>query len=292
MIFPSTSRFGGPCRAKAPPSDLPDAREEVRLERVRLGRIVLFPIKSFDGVEVPEAEVTAMGSLRHDREWAVVDESGRFVNAKQESRLQVIRAEFAPRFTHVTLSRPEVPPSRFALDQTEALAAWLSAFLGYRVRLIRDGEQGFPDDLEASGPTIVSEASLMEVSDWMGLELDEARRRFRTNLEITNAPVFWEDRLFSTEGRTVEFLIGTLRLLGVNPCQRCAVPTRESRTGVKDPGFQQRFMMQRQRLLPAWAETSRFDHFYRFAVNTRIASGQLGTRIQVGSPIVLPSLKP
>ena len=258
---------------------------------MKLSRILLYPIKSLDGLEVPEAEVTALGSLRHDREWALVDAEGQFINAKRDERLHRIRASFDLRVTEVTLVTPNFPPESFSLLEPTTIAAWFSRVLGQTVRLIRDPEQGFPDDLEANGPTVVSQASLSEVESWFGLTAEEARRRFRTNLELSEAPAFWEDRLCAKEGSSVPFQIGKLTLLGINPCQRCAVPARDARTGAHTTGFQQRFREARERSLPAWAEPSRFDHFYRFALNTRILPGQMGQRIRPGDPVTLPSLQ-
>ena len=37
---------------------------------------------------------------------------------------------------------------------------WLSDFFGFPVTIRHESEKGFPDDREAFGPTIVSEASL------------------------------------------------------------------------------------------------------------------------------------
>lgn len=258
---------------------------------MKLSRILLYPIKSLDGLEVPEAEVTALGSLRHDREWALVDASGNFINAKRNENLHRIRASFDPQCATVSLSTPGAPAERFPLVDPLPIQAWFDRALGQPIRFIRDSEQGFPDDLEANGPTLVGEASLKEVGAWFGLGTDETRRRFRTNLEIGEAPLFWEDRLFTKEGNFVPFHVGKLGLLGVNPCQRCAVPARDTLTGTSLPGFQKQFAECRKGSLPSWAEGSRFDHFYRFAINTRIAPGQMGTRIRVGDPVTLPGLQ-
>ena len=258
---------------------------------MKLSRILIYPIKSLDGLEVSEAEVTALGSLRHDREWALADTQGNFINAKKEPRLHQIRTTFDPNCTEVTVASPELPAERFTLTQSAPLAAWFSRVLKKTVHVIRDSEQGFPDDLEANGPTVVGESSLVEIAMWFGLTPEETRRRFRSNLEISEAPVFWEDRLFGKAGSPLPFQIGQLTLLGTNPCQRCAVPTRDPETGDVTLGFQKRLMELRQRTLPSWSEASRFDHFYRFAVNTRIASGQMGHRIRLGNPVILPGLQ-
>ena len=102
------------------------------------------------------------------------------------------------------------------------------------------------------------------------ISLEQIRRRFRTNLEIADTEPFWEDHLFAKAGETVPFKIGDVQFLGTNPCQRCPVPTRDPFTGQVYPEFQKIFIRQREATLPANIERSRFNHFYRLALNTRI----------------------
>ena len=85
-------------------------------------------------------------------------------------------------------------------------------------------------------------------------------------------------------GEDVLFRVGKVVLAGTNPCQRCVVPTRDTQTGEAWPRFVSTFTQQRQATLPAWAESSRFDHFYRLAVNTRLARGR-GGMIHVGDAV-------
>ena len=61
------------------------------------------------------------------------------------------------------------------------------------------------------------------VSWFPGMTVDDARRRFRTNLEINRVKAFWEDRLYATAGNPVRFAIGQAVIAGTNPCQRCIV---------------------------------------------------------------------
>ncbi len=156
------------------------------------------------------------------------------------------------------------------------------------MRLVENCETGFPDDLDAPGPTIVSTATLVAVAEWFpGLTVDEARRRFRANLEIDGVEPFWEDRLYGRDGEPVRFRIGDVEFFGTNPCQRCVVPTRDSQTGDVLSDFQKQFATQRESTLPVWAERSRFNHFYRLAVNTRVVSSD--GMLSVGSELSLRS---
>jgi hypothetical protein len=160
--------------------------------------------------------------------------------------------------------------------QRTDLEEWLGEYFGLTgpARIEEDAIGGFPDDREAPGPTLISEATLAAVAGWFdGMTLDEARARFRPNLEISGVPAFWEDRLYAGADEVVEFRVGEARFAGTNPCQRCVVPSRWSLTGDVGPAeaFAKTFALERQRHLPPWANVSRFDHYYRLAVNTRPA---------------------
>jgi uncharacterized protein YcbX len=252
-----------------------------------LDRILLYPIKSLDGVAVSEARVLQGGSLAHDREFAMVDERGDFVNGKRDQRVHLIRASFDGDFRTVTLRVQGKEGSQtFGLGGDAGLEGWLSAFFGFRVRVAQDGVNGFPDDPSASGPTVVSGETLREVGAWFGgLNVEETQARFRPNLILGDAPAFWEDRLFGEPGASVGFEIGAVRFEGVNPCARCEVPTRDPRTGEMIRGFQKRFTERRAGTLPAWAAASRFDHFYRLSVNTRIPPSEAGKALKVGDEV-------
>jgi hypothetical protein len=49
----------------------------------------------------------------------------------------------------------------------------------------------------------------------------------------------------------------------------------------------QRFIEHRQATLPAWADKSFFDHYYRLATNTRINPSEAGKVLCVGDPVVI-----
>ncbi|MGB3654079.1 MAG: MOSC domain-containing protein, partial [Rivularia sp. (in: cyanobacteria)] len=138
------------------------------------------------------------------------------------------------------------------------------------------------------GPTIVSTATLKEVASWYSdLTEEDMRRRMRTTIEIDGVPAFWEDKLFSQSDRVVNFKLGNLHFVGVNPCQRCIVPTRNAVTAKVNSDFQKIFVNKR-RDLPEWVNKSRFNHYYKLAVNTRLVSEEVGNKvIKVGDEIVI-----
>lgn len=255
-----------------------------------LAGISIFPIKALDGISCQEITVLERGALQNDRRWAIVDAQGRFINGKRNPKVHLLRTEFGPDLQTVGL-RIQGADSihEFNLThQTRELEAWLGDFFGLAVQLQEDQHTGFPDDMEAPGPTVISTATLSEVAAWFpGLETADLRCRLRTNLEIAEVPPFWEDQLFGAETQGVRFQIGEVTLEGVNPCQRCIVPVRDPLTGAPYPQFQKTFMQQRQQTLPPWTHPQRFNHFYRLAVNTRIPASEAGKSLRVGDPVQL-----
>ena len=251
-----------------------------------LAAIRVFPIKSLDGVALDECRVLSSGALEQDRGIALVDRDGNFINGKREAALHRLRAAFELANRTVQLSAGTMPAARFHLDDQQVeLSAWLSDFLGIAVRFQSNPGGGFPDDVDAPGPTVISTATLQAVAAWFpGQSVDETRRRFRMNLELGADDPFWEDRLFGEPGTVTRFRIGDVEFWGTNPCQRCVVPTRSPVTGDPIPGFARVFSERRQRSLPSWSAVSQFDHFYRLGVNTRLAALHSG-KLRIGDEV-------
>lgn len=254
-----------------------------------LGRIWIYPVKSLPGVEVSQTVILAAGNLLHDREFALIDDAGRFMNAKRTPDIHRIQATWDLENLSVTLSRAgENSPVTFHLNENlQGLSEWFSDFFRVPLTVVRKAEGGFPDDTEASGPTIISSATLQAVASWFpGLQVNDVRRRFRANLELEGGEPFSEDRLFGGPGELVPIQIGDARLLGSNPCQRCVVPTRDAATGEVWPGFQKEFAVQREASLAPTTNRVRFNHFYRLAVNTVVRHPASQT-IRVGDRVRL-----
>lgn len=253
----------------------------------KLSKILIFPIKSLAPIALDEVEISAGGALKGDREFAMFDNGGKYINAKRYPQIHLIRAkyELSDRLVHLQIQdRDNV--TTFHLDRDRiALTDWLSEFFEQTVELRQNVSNGFPDDSEAWGATVISEATLGTVQSWYAspqISLEQIRDRFRTNLEIADTETFWEDRLFVKAGETVPFKIGDVQFLGTNPCQRCPVPTRDTFTGEVYPEFQKIFTSQREATLPMDVERSRFNHFYRLALNTRIPITEAGKVLKIG----------
>lgn len=259
----------------------------------RLANIRLHPIKALDPVSVPEGRIGPNGGLEFDRVWALYSADGRWINGKRTPAVHLIRAEYSGNLDHVTLSVPgdsrKVPVVTLNFPGDNAGASeWFSEYFEQAVT-VRYAREGQPDDALASGPTMISTASLQAVCElFPGLTLAGARERFRSTLEIDGVPAFWEDRLFGPdENYAVRFKIGDVAFEGSNPCARCPVPPRDARTGEINPEFTKKVTEMRRASLPAWSAESRFDHYYRFSTNTRVPSAEYGKLLRVGDGVLL-----
>jgi hypothetical protein len=217
------------------------------------------------------------------------DAEGRWINGKRSAAVHNLRASYDLAAGKVTFSLPSPAAVSFRLPGEAARAeTWLSKYFRQPVTLLHH-LQGFPDDTNAPGPTVISTATLEAVCGWFpGMTLLSARERFRTSLEISGVPAFWEDQLFAAEaGKVIPFRVGKVLVEGVNPCARCVVPSRDSRTGAAIPFFTAQFSAARQANLRAWSPAGRFDHYFRLAVNTRIPTSEWGKTLRLGDAVAL-----
>jgi uncharacterized protein len=254
--------------------------------------IYIYPIKSLDGIEVENAQILSSGALNFDREFAMFDRWGKYINGKRNPKVHLVRLYSHQEARTVSLQFPDTnSPQIFHIDhQRTELTEALSDFFQLKVTLKQNTLMGFPDDTRSPGPTIVSTATLTEVASWFpGVSVEEMRRRMRANIEIGGVSAFWEDQLFTTAENTVDFYIGDVLFKGVNPCLRCSVPTKNPDTGEAYPHFQKIFAQQREKTLPNWKDSSQFKGFYRLTVNTRLDPSEAGKNIAVGAKIqILP----
>lgn len=257
-----------------------------------VARLRVFPFKSLPGAELRAAALTHRGGLQRDREFALFDEAG-YVNGKRNADVHALRMWYDETLSSAAFLSL-LTDERIAFDLEESprkLEAWLARHFRKKISVRRESDGGFPDDMEAPGPTIISTATLALVAGWFpGLDADSVRLRLRTNIEIDGVPAFWEDRLFAGPGTAVPFRVGETLLEGTNPCQRCVVPSRDPDSGSPIAGFAKRVGAGRRATLPAWVAASRFDHFYRLAVNTRPGPMQAGRVIGVGDAVTVPSV--
>ena len=254
-------------------------------------RLTIYPIKSLDGRSVGSVEIVENGGLAGDREFALFDDDDNYVNGKRERRIHRLSANYeggGARIDAVGLSAG-AESRRFETDELTgggAVVDWLGEQIGYPVSLARDPDGGFPDDTHASGPTIISTSTIETVASWFdGVDTEGMRRRLRPNIELGGVPAFWEDHLFADRDHHVQFAIGDASFRGVNPCQRCVVPSRDPDTGEEYDGFRQTFIEKRRETMPDWSGGDWFDHDFRLMLNTMVSQSEWGKTIAVGDEL-------
>jgi hypothetical protein len=220
----------------------------------RISALNVYPVKGCAGIALESANVAVTGLVTQgvgDREWMIVDGTGRFVTQREHPRLARIR--IAVDGEALAFSVPDAPPLRVALaapaseshdvvvwrsqvrgfDAGDAAAAWLSAWLATGVRLVRfdraverlcnpdyAGDSGAHTFFADGYPVLViGEDSLAELNERLGADA-VPMDRFRPNIVLTGLPPFAEDHLDTITAGDV-----TLKL--VKPCVRCQVTTTD-----------------------------------------------------------------
>ncbi len=250
-----------------------------------VSKILVYPIKSLDGVAVGQSQIRPGGSLHYDREFALFNADGRTINGKKYPALHRVRTQYNLDHHLVTFSIDQKSDTFTLYSDDSRIEEWFSDYLGLKATLQQNTETGFPDDDERPGPTVIGLASLQQVAHWFGIDEESARRRFRANIELAECPAFWEDQLFGAPGVELPFRLGGVELVGVKPCARCPVPTRDPDTGEAMPKFQPTFVQLRRETLPAFADQAQFPHFYYLSVNTRINASQQDKYLNVGDSL-------
>ncbi len=232
----------------------------------RVTALFLYPVKSCRGVAVPSAAVDARG-FAGDRRFLAVDAEGSFLTQRAQPRMALI--ESALTADHLVLSsaghgsvrvplQPGTPNAEprtvtvwrdtvTAEDCGREAADWLSAFLGFRCRLVRAGaayrrpipNRKLPDPLlsgvaEGRGVShevsfadafpfmLLSEESLADLNSRLGVPLP--MNRFRPSLVVAGATPYAEDEW-------TRFRIGSVVFHGATRCGRCVVTTTDQATG-------------------------------------------------------------
>ena len=250
--------------------------------------IHIYPVKSLDGIAVSQATILASGALKGDRSFAICDEQGEFVNSKRNSGVHFIRFSFDVKNRIIGLKIQGTQEEFFFHSDRErtAIESWFSNYFGFHVKLIENLLTGFPDDTAAPGPTIISTETIAEIASWFPrVCVNEMRRRLRANIEIGDVPPFWEDKLFAESDEVVRFKIGKVIFEGINPCQPCIVPTRNSWTKEVYPNFQNVFTAKRKETMPDWVKRARFNHFYHLSINTRVPELAAGKILRIGDQV-------
>ncbi len=204
------------------------------------------PVKAL-ALQHPRSIQLERDGIPGNREFFLVDPTGRLFNASKYGQLMQVGAEFANggdggdrlalRFPDGSEIREEVRlgdaapanfwgravPGRFVEGRfSEAL----SSYVGRPVRLVRADDRGGAFDVEVV--TLLSEASVEELgrqAEKPGLD----GRRFRMLLTLAGCEPHEED---TWEGR--RFRVGTAEIRVGGPVPRCVITTKDPDTGDRD----------------------------------------------------------
>lgn len=213
------------------------------------------PVKSCAGFSPDQALLTPTG-LAHDREWMVIDPSGRFITQREEPRLALVEASIregllwlsAGGIAQITLPVAHEGPLREvsvwrsivpAFDAGAEAAEFFSSWLRRPARLVRFDRRHrrlssseYTGELQAANlfsdgfPLLVlSLASLDDLNARLATPLP--LNRFRANLVLQGVAAYAEDEASRLHSGAV-----TLQL--VKPCTRCVITTTNQSTGLRD----------------------------------------------------------
>lgn len=228
---------------------------------VAVDSLHLYPVKGCAGIGLASARVATTGLTMEgaaDREWMVVDETGRFLTQRELPRLAQIRTGIvdgllrlaAPHMPTLVLGREPGATARDVVvwrsnvrgvDAGDTAARWLSDWLAQEVRLVRfdrtvtrlcnpefAGTSGAHTYFADGYPVLViGAASLDDLNARLAGRGEPAlpMNRFRPNIVVRGLEAFEEDHVDT-------FTIGDIVLRVVKPCTRCKVTTTDQTTAV------------------------------------------------------------
>lgn len=210
-----------------------------------VARLNVTPVKS-TALHNPERIMLERHGAVGNREFFFVGEDGRRFSGARKSPLIPIRAEYDATRDHLTLRLPDgivvdgsadpsgaplivdfygrpVPARLMDGDWEEGL----SRYAGHVVRLARVDRPG--DAIDVKPVTLVSLASVAELSRRGGQDRPVDARRFRMLVEIDGCAPHEED---TWSGRRVR--IGEAEIRVGHPVPRCVITTLDPDTGLRD----------------------------------------------------------
>ncbi len=268
---------------------------------MNVSQLFYHPIKSAAGISVSQLNYNSLGPA-HDREWMVVNSSGKFLSQRQIPPMCLLQAELNA--DQLTLSFAEKSTFSLDLDGVQAaaktvqatvwsdtvtaldcgddIADWLSHTLGKPCRLVWLSEHsqravdphyahqgqlvGFADGF----PTLIaSQASLDQFNADLTSQHDVApidMRRFRPNVVIEGCEPFAEDSWQAIRINNIEFEL-------VKPCSRCIIPSINPDTAAKEMAINATLMKTRRK--------DKATYFGQNALHQGVGLIEVGAEVQL-----------
>jgi hypothetical protein len=237
---------------------------------LRLTQINIYPVKSLDGYS-PQTAIVEPRGLRYDRRWLITDEKGMFITQRTEAKMAQLKA-IIENDTHLIIyekanekQQIKIPITQTAQDFaveiwddkvnafriSDEADAFLSDFLAKKCHLVamkapskrpidpdfalRPTDEvsfadGFPMLLLGEAAVAYLRTQFSADSELRTASVYDLVRRFRPNLVFSGGKPHDEDNFR-------HFRIGEIPFVGVKPCGRCVLTTRDPDTGKagKDP---------------------------------------------------------
>jgi uncharacterized protein YcbX len=265
--------------------------------RAFVSALYVYPVKACRGIALTRARIEARG-VRHDRRWAIVDESGTTLTQRTHPVLALVDVAIAGDTLVLASSAAGAPALRLplspeggrrrrvtvwrdtvdALDVGDEAGGWVTQLLGVPASIVF-----MPDDVErAVNPKYARAGDIVGFADAYPLLLAttasladlNARMehplpmdRFRPNVVVDGSAAWAEDAWTRLQ-------LGALPVRVAKPCERCVVTTTDQRTGER--GVEP---------LRTLATFRRRDNDVLFAVNgVPDAHGD----VAIGDPVTVP----
>ena len=235
---------------------------------MKITDLFIYPVKSLQGIRLEQSKLMIEG-LPHDREWMLVDSSGRFVTQRQLPKLATLSTaitDTALVLSHAdagqfSISLSDLPTKSVevtvwestlnAFDEGDAASAWLDraigSFRGQALRLVRfDKQQVRPTKAKylcgsETSQTYFADGFPYLITSTQSLEaVNEALRgegvkpismeRFRPNIVVDSFDNAF-DELYNCD---IEHQSGDYQLSVRKPCERCPVTTVDQTTGLRE----------------------------------------------------------
>lgn len=215
-----------------------------------VSQLSVYPIKSSAGLSLSNAWVDEYG-LAFDRRFVITDESGKFITARTEPTLCLIRTSLTD--TGLVVVAPDMPILRlnyrdFSSDYhsitvwndtiegqhcAESIDQWFSTYLKKPCRLMYFGDASQRKVKDSQQETafsdgypllLISQASLDDLNTRLSEPVTMAH--FRPNIVVENTEDFAEDTWQHIRIGEVEFMV-------TKPCSRCVFTTINPNTAHK-----------------------------------------------------------
>ncbi len=215
----------------------------------------VYPVKSCAGYSLPRMLLTPTG-LEHDREWMVIDPTGRFITQREEPCLALVttaihdgRLQLSAGGTaaisiplghegvlrEVSVWRSLVPAFDAGAEAAEFFSTWLrrpARLVRFDARHRRLSSSEFTGSQQAANffsdgyPLLVlSAASLADLNARLGQPLP--MNRFRPNLVLGGVAAYAEDA-------STQLQIDAVALRLVKACTRCVITTTNQVSGERE----------------------------------------------------------